>query len=76
MASGIDRVFYEYVYGDWDSLQRWAWIYVHVGILLATVLVGYTVAHGRYGLTLVLLPLPLGFLYRRYTYARPSDPGE
>jgi len=75
MPSTIEDLFYEYIYGDWDSLQRWAWLYVHVGILLATVLIGYTVARERYLLTVLLVPFPLGFLYRRYTYARP-DPND
>lgn len=44
--------------------------YVHVGIMLMTVLVGYTLARGEYFLTLLLLPFPLGFLRRRYTYAK------
>lgn len=73
MPAWVDDVFYAYLYGDWDSLRRWAWVYVHVGVLLATALVGYTVAHERYLLTALLSPLPLGFLYRRYTYARPTD---
>ena len=70
MQGTLERIFYEYIYGDWDSLRLWAWIYVHVGILLATALVGYTFAHGEYLLTLLLLPFPLGFLRRRYTYAK------
>lgn len=70
MRHTLEHVFYEYIYGDWDSLSRWAWIYVHVGILLATVLVGYTLARGEYLLTLLLFPLPVGFLRRRYTYAK------
>lgn len=73
MSSAVEDVFYEYLYGDWDSLQRWAWLYVHVGILLATMLIGYTVAHERYLLTGLLAPFPVGFLYRRYTYARPTS---
>jgi hypothetical protein len=73
MASLAENIFYEYIYGDWDSLQRWAWLYVHVGILLATVLFGYTIAHERYLLTALLLPFPVGFLYRRYTYAKPAN---
>jgi hypothetical protein len=36
-----------------------------------TVLVGYTFALGRYALTLLLVPFPMLFLARRYTYARP-----
>jgi hypothetical protein len=72
MGTWVEGLFYEYIYGDWDSLRRWAWLYIHVGILLITVLVGYTLAAERYLLALLLLPFPLGFLYRRYTYARPS----
>ena len=75
MSSAVEDIFYEYIYGDWDSLQRWAWVYVHVGILLATMLIGYAIAHERHLLALLLAPFPIGFLYRRYTYARPS-PGE
>jgi len=70
MGSTLEDIFYEYIYGDWDSLSRWAWVYVHVGIMLATVLVGFTLARGDYLLTLPLLPFPLGFLRRRYTYAK------
>lgn len=70
--SVMGGVFYEYLYGEWDSLNRWAWLYVHIGILFATALVGFTVARGEYLLAVLLLPLTLGFLYRRYTYARPE----
>jgi hypothetical protein len=42
-------------------------------MLLATALVGYTVARGRPVLTALLLPLPLFFLAHRYTYARPDE---
>jgi hypothetical protein len=70
MRSTIEHIFYEYIYGDWDSLSRWAWIYVHVGIMVATVLVGFTLARGAYLLTLLLAPFPLGYLRRRYTYAK------
>jgi hypothetical protein len=70
IQSWFDSVFYGYVYGDWDSLSRWAWIYVHIGIFVATVLVGFTLARGDYILTLVLLVFPISYLYRRYTYAR------
>jgi len=76
MSSAVEDVFYEYIYGDWDSLQRWAWLYVHVGILLATMLIGYTLAYERYLLALLLAPFPVGFLYRRYTYARPTPEAE
>lgn len=72
MRSIFEGVFYEYVYGEWDSLNRWAWLYVHIGILFATALVGFMVARGEYLLAVLLLPLTLGFLYRRYTYARPE----
>lgn len=72
VCESIDRIFYEYLHGEWDSLNRWAWLYVHAGMLLATALVGYTAARGAYLLTLLLLPFPLFFLPRRCTYARPT----
>ena len=72
-ADAIERSYHRFLAGDWDSLQRWAWVYVHVGMLLATALVGYTIARGRLVLTALLLPLPLFFLARRYTYARPNE---
>jgi len=72
MRAWFESVFYDHLYGDWDSLQRWAWVYLHVGILLATALAGYAVARQRYLLALLLVPFPLVFLYRRYTYARPG----
>jgi len=72
-AAGLEGVYHRHLAGEWDSLRRWAWLYVHAGTLLATALVGYTVAHGRYALTALLLPLPAFFLARRYTYARPNE---
>lgn len=62
----------EHRHGDWDSLQRWAWVSLHVGILLATALAGYAIARERYLLAALLAPFPLVFLYRRDTYARPG----
>jgi hypothetical protein len=73
MTSWAETIFYEYIYGDWDSLQRWAWLYVHVGILVATAFLGYLLAQEQYLLAGLLVPFPLGFLYRRYTYARPAN---
>jgi hypothetical protein len=70
MFERIEAFFYEYMYGEWESVSRWLWIYGHVSILLATALVGYTFAHGEYGLTLLLLPFPLVYLYKRYEKAR------
>ncbi|WP_248517744.1 hypothetical protein [Salinarchaeum laminariae] len=72
VCGSIDRLFYDHLSGDWDSLQRWAWLYLHVCILLATVLLGYAVARGEYLLTALLCPFPVFYLYRRYTYARPN----
>ena len=48
-------------------------VLVVVEHVLATALAGYTVAHDRYLLTALFVPFPLGFLYRRYTYAQPTD---
>lgn len=70
-SSTLESVFYRYLYGDWDSLNRWVWVYLHVSILVTTALVGYTFARGAYLLSLLLVPIPLFYLYRRYTYARP-----
>lgn len=70
MTGAIERIFYEYLYGDWESLTRWGWIYVHTSILLATALVGFTFAQGRYGLTALLIPFPVTYLYKRYEKAR------
>ncbi|SNZ14996.1 hypothetical protein SAMN06269185_2342 [Natronoarchaeum philippinense] len=70
MRETIERVFYEYLYGDWESLTRWGWLYAHASILLATALVGYTYAHERYVLTLLLVPVPMVYFYKRYEKAR------
>lgn len=70
MRDTIERIFYEHLYGDWESLTRWGWLYVHTSILLATVLVGYSYARGRYGLALLLAPVPVVYLYKRYEKAR------
>jgi len=70
MRDTIERIFYEYLYGDWESLTRWGWLYAHVSILLATALVGYAYARGRYGLALLLVPVPVVYLYKRYEKAR------
>lgn len=66
----IEAFFYTYLYGEWESLRRWAWIYGHVSILLATALAGYAVARERYLLALLLVPFPLVYLYKRYEKAR------
>ncbi|MCU4742497.1 hypothetical protein OB955_11930 [Halobacteria archaeon AArc-m2/3/4] len=66
----VESLFYTYLYGEWESLTRWAWIYVHSSILLATALVGFTFARGEYVLTLLVLPFPLVYLYKRYEKAR------
>jgi len=68
----FEFVFYEYMYGDWDSLNKLMWIYLHVGIMLMTVLLGASLAMGDYVISVLLLPFPIVFLYRRYTYARPT----
>ncbi|WP_460922657.1 hypothetical protein [Salinarchaeum chitinilyticum] len=73
VCESIDRLFYEHLSGDWDSLQRWAWVYLHGCIMLATVLIGYAVARGELAIAALLLPFPVFYLYRRYTYARPRS---
>lgn len=66
----IESFFYESLYGEYESVTRWLWIYGHVSIPLATALSGYTFARGRYLLTLLLVPFPLVYLYKRYEKAR------
>lgn len=75
VCSAIEATYEDHLAGDWDSLQRWAWVYLHGCILLATALIGYTVARGAYLLAALLLPFTLFYLYRRYTYARPDPSG-
>lgn len=76
--------FYSYMYGDWESVTHWLWVYGHVSILVSTMLVGYTLARRQYQLTALLLPFPLVYLYKRHEKARaytvhsdtPIEPGE
>lgn len=70
MLDRIESFFYEYMYGEWESVTRPLWIYGHACILLATALVGYTFARGEYLMTLSLLPFPLVYVYKRYEKAR------
>lgn len=70
MRECIAGFYYAHLYGDWESMKRWLWIYGHVSILLATALVGYSVARERYLLAVLLLPFPLVYLYKRYEKAR------
>ncbi|MDS0260907.1 hypothetical protein NDI56_16000 [Haloarcula sp. S1CR25-12] len=77
MPERIESFYYTYCYGEYESLTRWLWIYSHVSILLVTALSGYAVAKERYLLALVLAPVPLVYLYKRYekakTYKVQSD---
>jgi hypothetical protein len=70
MPDRIESFFYEHMYGDYESVTRPLWLYGHACILLATALVGYTFAHERYLLTLLLLPFPVVYYYKRYEKAR------
>ncbi len=70
MRDRVESFFYEYMYGEWESVTRPLWLYGHVSILLATALVGYTAAEGEYLASLALLPFPLVYLYKRYEKAR------
>jgi len=80
----IEEFFYAYLYGDWESVSHGLWVYGHLSILLATALVGYTFARQRYLLTLLVLPFPLVYFYKRHQKARtykvqsdkPIEPGE
>ncbi|MDF9747137.1 hypothetical protein [Natrinema salsiterrestre] len=77
MIERIESFYYTYLYGDWESMKRWLWMYGHVSILMATVLVGFTAGRGRYLLTVLLVPFPVIYLYKRYekakTYTVQSD---
>lgn len=77
MRDRIESFFYRHMYGEWESVTRWLWIYGHVSILLATALAGFTFARSEYLLTLLLVPFPLVYLYKRYekakTYKVQSD---
>jgi len=70
MFDRIAAFYYAYLYGEYESMKLWLWMYGHVSILFATALAGYTVAHGRYLLVLLLVPFPLVYLYKRYEEAR------
>jgi hypothetical protein len=70
MRESIEAFFYDYMYGEYESVTRGLWIYGHVSILLATALVGYTFAHGAFLLTALLVPFPAVYLYKRYEKAR------
>lgn len=72
-CGSIERAFYDHLYGDYETLQRWAWLYVHAAIAIATALAGYAVAEGAYGVAALLVPFPLYYGYRRYLDARPAD---
>jgi hypothetical protein len=78
MIESIESLYYRYLYGEWESMKRWLWIYGHVSILLATALVGFTAARGRFLLTMLLVPFPVIYLYKRYekakTYIVQSEP--
>jgi hypothetical protein len=70
MRDRIEAFFYEYMYGEYESVTRPLWIYGHACILLATALVGYAFARGEYLLALLLLPFPVVYFYKRYEKAR------
>lgn len=72
VCSAVERLFWDHLHGDWETLRRWAWLYVHAAILLATALVGYAVARGRFGIAALCLCFPLYYGYRRYDDARPE----
>lgn len=70
MRDRIESFFYTHMYGEYESVTRPLWLYGHVAILLATALAGYTAARGAYVSTLLLVPFPLTYLYKRYEKAR------
>lgn len=80
----VEDVFYRYMYGEWESVSHGLWVYGHVGILVTTALVGFAIARGEYLLALVLVPVPLAYLYERHEKARaytvqsdtPIEPGD
>lgn len=70
MRERIESLFYEHMYGEYESVTRPLWLYGHACILLATAMAGYTFARERYLLTLLLLPFPVVYFYKRYEKAR------
>ena len=84
LRNWLHDLFYTYVYGDWESVTHGVWLYGHTAILLATALVGFSFARGRYLLTALLLPFPLVYVYKRHEKAQtytvhsdtPIEPGE
>lgn len=70
MRNRIESFFYSHMYGEWESVTRWLWLYGHVPMLLATALAGCSFAHGRFLSTLLLVPFPAVCLYKRYEKAK------
>ncbi|GGN90796.1 MULTISPECIES: hypothetical protein [Haloarcula] len=70
MRDRIAAFYYANLYGEWESMTRWVWVYGHVSILFATALAGYSVARERYLLALLLVPFPVVYLYKRYEKAK------
>lgn len=77
MLDKIADFYYSYLYGEWESMKLWLWIYGHVSILFATGLAGFTLAHQEYVMTALLVPFPMVYLYKRFekakTYKVQSD---
>ena len=51
-------------------MTRWLWLYSHVPMLPAAALAGCSFARGRFLSTLLLVPFPAVYLYKRYEKAK------
>lgn len=68
----LERVFWNHLHGDYESVRLGVWLYFHVALVIATALIGYAVAEGRLLLAALLVPFPAYYVYRRWEYARPA----
>ena len=62
----MEDFFWKHMYGNCESVSRPLWIYGHVAILLVTALVGYSFANGAHLISLLLVPFPDVYLYKRF----------
>lgn len=70
LSSSIENFYYEYLYGDWESMRHWLWIYGHSMIFASMFLAGFFIAKGNYVIGISLIPFSLIYLYKRHEKAR------
>lgn len=70
MKQKIENFFYKYMSGEWESVTKIIWLYVHISIFIITGLIGYLFAEGKYIFAICILPIPIIYLYKRYEKAR------